>query len=110
MIRLSTVARDGGVYGVTISFKDDAGAAVVPTSATWSLRNGSKAIVNDREDIAIIGLSDSATLVLTGDDLMYSDGAARYITVSWTYDSATLGNGVTDNDEIYFTIENLIGI
>lgn len=107
---LSTSIADGGVGGIVVAFTDTDGTAVTPSSATWSLYNPSQQIVNGREDEVISPLSTSVTIVLSGNDVLYSDGANRRLVVTYTYDSSTLGNGVTDNKEITFNIVNIVGI
>lgn len=109
MTKLTTPANDRSTYIVTVAFLDEDGSAVVPDSAVWSLRSGGGAIVNSREDVAIASLAASVDIVLSGDDLAYSDGAARVLTVEATYTSDA-GVGLPLNDEVRFNITDLQGV
>ncbi len=108
-IVLTDRAREGGAYGVTVSFKDTNGAAVTPDSASWSLYGKTDQIVNSRQDQSIASPSTSNTIVLSGNDLRISDTATRKLVVTYQYDSATLGNNVVDVVQITFEIEAVAG-
>lgn len=108
MTTLSTHAVDGSTYVVTASFTDEAGDSVVPNALTWSLRDGTGTIVNSRDAVSITPAA-SVTIVLQGDDLLYADGATRYLTIEGDYDS-TNGSGLPINAEVKISVDNLVGV
>lgn len=105
---ISTQAVESSTYIVTASFTDENGDAVTPNELTWSLRNGSGTIVNDRDGVSLT--PDTAVeIVLGGADLLASDGSHRYLTVVGTYDSDA-GSDLPIVDECDFAIANLVGV
>lgn len=108
MVTLSTNATDGSTYVVTATFTDEAGDSVVPNTLTWSLRDGTGGIVNSRDEVSLSPAA-SVTIVLQGDDLLYADGATRYLTVEGDYDS-TNGSGLPLTAEVRFSVDNLVGV
>ena len=109
-LTLTTKAREGGVFGVTVSFKDtDSTTAVTPDSASWSLYSKTDQIVNSRTDVSIAAPSTSNTIVLSGNDLRLTDTDKRKLVVTYQYDSATLGNNVVDVVQISFDVEAVAG-
>lgn len=108
MIRVAEPARDAGAYPLTISFYDDTDSPVTPVSIEWDLRNQTGDVINNRQGVSE-SPGTSVTILLSGDDVKYEDGATRFLMVTWTYDSAALGNGVEDRDEVRFAIERLVG-
>jgi hypothetical protein len=107
--QLSTEAIEESTYPVTVSFTDEAGAAVIPTAATWTLSDKNGNVVNSREDVVISSLAASVTIVLSGDDLALSNGRIRKLTIKATYNSS-LGNGLPLKDEVTFLITNLVNV
>jgi hypothetical protein len=107
-VQLALHAKEESTYAVQVRFVDDAGTASVPTSATWTLSDPNENIINSRSNIAITPLAATVTIVLTGDDLaVVANGEERYLLVEAVYDSATLGNGLANNDECRFVIDKL---
>ena len=72
---------------VTVVFLDENGLAVIPLSATWSLTDGEGLVINSRTAVVITPLASSVAIVLSGNDLKYSDGNQRVLTVTATYNS-----------------------
>lgn len=107
--KLSQKANDQSTFVITVSFFDEDGDPVTPNIVQWSLRNENDAIINDRELEDITVPDDTLEIVLSGDDLKYSEGALRALTIYATYDS-TLGNDLPLNDEVTFYIANLRGV
>lgn len=101
--------KESGVIVLTIAFEDENGDPITPTAAVWSLHDWEKAIVNDREDVAISSLDTSVEIVLSGDDLDLgaSDNGLRYFSCAYTYVS-DLGT-LTDIVDGYFQIDDVIG-
>lgn len=99
-----TAANEESTFFVTVEFLDEDGAAITPTSIKWSLRNGGGAIVNDRVDQAETA-APSVTITLKGDDLKYSEGTYRFLTVEAVYGASALPLV----DELKFEIKDLVG-
>jgi len=103
------IANEQSTFIVTVNFLDSAGEAVVPSSATWTLTNERSAIINEREEEVISPLAASVDIVLSGDDLKYSEGTKRIVLVEAIYDSDE-GNDLPLRDQVQFTIANLVAI
>lgn len=99
-----TAANEESTFFVTLEFLDENGNAITPTSIQWSLRNSAGVIVNGREDQAETA-AQSVTITLKGDDLKYSEGAQRFLTVEAVYGAGALPLV----DELKFEIKDLIG-
>ena len=91
-----------------VSFFDEAGAAVVPTSITWSLYNRREVIMNDREDVVVTPTAATVTIITQGDDHVYADGDMRRLVVDALYNSSN-GTGLPLRSEIQYRLENLAG-
>jgi len=108
-VNLSVAARDGSTYVVTLGFKDANGVAVTPKSLTWTLTDAAGLVINAREDVVATPAA-SVALVLSGADLYFDDGPSRVLTVKAIYDSATYGNDRPLNEEIRFSIVDLLKV
>lgn len=94
---LSTPAREGSTYKITVAFKDENGDALEPTTATYTVTRPGGAIVNSLEDVDCFGggaAASSADIVLTGDDLAIEAGergsrVLRTVTVTAEVSSKT---------------------
>jgi len=107
MIKLTKIAAELSAYGITASFCDAAGDAVVPTAITWSLTDLSGAVINSRKDVAVSVLAPSVTIVLRGDDLQLVGDAtrqARLLVVTAVYDDTVLGDDCPVREEIRFIV------
>ena len=105
-------AVERSTYAVTVAFTDDAGDAVTPSSATWTLTDKQGTVVNSRDAVTISGLSTSVTLVLSGADLAVGSpyfGAERVLTIEAVYTS-DLGAGLPLKSETTFTISDLLNV
>ena len=95
-ITLEPNALEDSTYVVTAAFTDEDGIAVVPNTVTWSLKDKSGAVINERTAISETPAS-SVDIVLTDDDLVPgtpdSDVGVILLTVTAPYDSA-LGSGL----------------
>ncbi len=109
--RLAKTALENSTYVVNVAFKDEDGAAEIPTALTWTLTDETGAIVNARSDVAVAVPAASVDIALTGADLALSTyaGLERVLTVEATYTSA-LGAGMTLKDECWFSIEPLVAV
>jgi hypothetical protein len=107
------LAEEGtGVF--TCTFRDEAGAGVTPSSATWTLTDTSGAVINSREDVAISSLAASVNIVLSADDLAISPGFSgaaeeRVLTVEFVYDSDA-GSDLPGKGECRFFIDQLVAV
>ena len=95
---------------ITVSFTNEAGEAVTPASATWTLTKTSGEVVNSREDVSLTPAS-TVNIVLQGDDLALPEGASakRILTVKATYNS-TYGVGLPLNGACSFWVKNLVAV
>ena len=109
MVSLSTVAQDQSTYKLTLTYTDSAGDAVTHTAVTWTMTDRAGTVINSREDVSISSPSTSNDIILSGDDLRYSDGRWRVVTVEATYNS-TGGNGLPLRGECVFSIEDLLNV
>jgi len=104
---LSTVAKEGGTCILTLTFLDEDGNAVTPTSATWTLTDSDGAVVNSRLNVVISALGPTASIVLTGNDL---PSGSHYLeelllTVNAVYDSVAYGNGLPLIGQVIIPVE-----
>ena len=106
-VNLTDMAIDESTFVVTCAFTDEDGTAVVPVSITWTLTNNSGTIINARTNVAVAVPASTINIVLSGDDLKYSDGPIRILTVQAVYDS-TLGAALPLKDSVRFAVEDLI--
>lgn len=100
-----------GTLARTVTFKDESGATVVPTSASWRLTDPYGNVANSRSAVAIDPLTSTVDLVLTGDDLALGGAlrsAIRHWLIQWVYDS-DLGDGLAGAHEIVFEILDFQG-
>lgn len=107
-ITLALSAIDASTYLVRFQFLDEAGAAVTPVTLEWTLTDRRGHIINGR-DWAVITPGSAVDIVLTGDDLLYSDGRYRVVTVRGTYNSS-VGTGLSLTGEAVFEIVDLLNI
>ena len=95
-ITLEPNALEDSTYVVTAAFTDEDGIAVVPNTVTWSLKDKSGTVINERTAVDETPAS-SLDIVLSGDDLdpgaPDSDVGLILLTVTAPYDSA-LGAGL----------------
>jgi hypothetical protein len=106
--RLTTKAKDKSTYIVTCSFKDENGNDVTPNTITWKLTDDAGNIINSRTAQTVTPAA-AVDIVLSGNDLKYSDGPVRILTVEATYNSL-LGTNLPLNEEVKFNISDLINI
>ncbi len=108
MPKLTSIAREGSTYQVTVAFKDADGDVMTPDTATWTLMDGDKTVVNGREDVAIASPTSEEVIVLGAADLVCSGATAhdqRILFVRCTYDS-----GKTSTEEFEFDVKALAGV
>ena len=109
---LTEEAVEQSTYVVPVTFRDENGAAIAPTAATWTLTNEYGVVVNSRADVAISPLAATVNIVLTGADLAMLgelDNRKRLLLVEATY-SSSLGAGLNLRDEIEFSVRPLVGV
>ena len=106
-VKLTTKAVDKSTYVVNCAFKDEDGSAVVPNTLKWTLTDDSGTVINSREDVEVGVPAASYDIVLSGDDLKYSDGRHRILTIEATYDSDA-GDGLPLKESAKFMVDDLI--
>jgi hypothetical protein len=107
---LTTEATEESSYFITVAFKDEDDAAVVPNAGTiyWTMTNEAGTVINGR-DYEPEASASSITIKLEGDDLaiQYEGNAAlRHIVVMWEYDS-DLGNDKPGMAECTFVLRRV---
>ena len=105
---LTKKAVEGSTFVVTLSFTDENGQSVVPNTLSFSLTDLRGNFINDRKNISITPAA-SVDILLSGADLMVTDGKKRILYISGTYNSDA-GNNLPLKDEVNFEIENLVNI
>ncbi len=108
---LPVVANERGTLFMGIPFTDDAGVAVTPDSAVWSLTKTDGTVVNSREDVVISAPSSVEEVVLSGNDLAILDGGeleTREFVVKWTWTRGAVV--VPANSPVRFQVRNLAGV
>lgn len=105
---LTDQATERATYVIDVSFTNEAGVAVVPTAATWTLTDRAGTVINSRSAVSISPLASSVSIVLQGADLALPDmrKRARFVTIEYTYNS-TLGTGLPGKVETEFYIDPL---
>ena len=105
-------ATEQSTYVVTVSFFDTEGNAVAPKLASWTLKDETGTVVNQRAAVDLTPLGTTATVVLTGADLVLPDEPhpTRYLLIEALYDSVLYGNDLNLREEGKFQISNLISV
>lgn len=104
-LTLDAVSRSS--YPVTLTFKDEQGNLISPTSANFTLTDINGKVINSRSEVNIASLSSSVTILLSGDDIDYKNGSKRYLLIQAEYDS-DLGAGLPLRDQVAFYIKKII--
>lgn len=110
---LSTVCKEGSPYLISISFTGEAGSAVTPTTAYYTITDRDGNVVGSLSSVEMSGLSTSVNILLSGADTKISASAAsgqiRICNVEYVYDS-TLASGLTAYNEQWFSIQDLVAV
>lgn len=90
------------------------GIPLVPITLAWTLKNLAGAVVNSRENIEIGSPTSEIEIALSGDDLAVNetngDDGRRVLTLSGTFYSAQHQASFPLVSQLFFTIEDLLGI
>ena len=111
-ITLTAEAVEQSTYIVPVTFRDEQGQAIAPTTATWTLTNEYGVVVNGRTAVPLSPLAATVNVVLTGADLRMMgelDNRKRLLLIEATYNSS-LGAGLHLREEIEFTVRPLVGV
>ena len=104
---ISAAAREGSTFVITCAFKDETGAAVAPTTMTWTLTDTGGTVINSRTNVAISSPTATENIVLGGADLAVINGDRILIlTLEGTYTS-TNGAGLALKEQVQFTVKDL---
>lgn len=114
--KLETRAQEGSSFILksvfTAKFSDGSPPTpFVPNEGlTWTLRDQSGAIVNNRDQVSI-STGGYVVIVLLPADLSLSDDypEKRYLTIQGTYDNEVATN-IPFLDEVEFIVENTVGV
>ena len=102
-------ATDRSSYFIDLSFFDEEGVPTTPVKAVWTLTDKNRVLINNRLEVDIPSVGETAVVVLSGDDLRASDGDSRVFTIEADYDSL-VETGLPLKSELRFTVEDLIAI
>jgi len=112
MQEYTSAVKEKSTFKVTCAWKNAAGTAVTPDSATWKLTDESGTVVNSRTAVSISSPSTTNDIILSGLDLAIlsaTDSGKRILTVEAVYDSDE-GDNLPLKDEYIFYIENLTNV
>ena len=109
MTRLRLRAVERSTYVVRCDLTDEDGAAVVPTSLTWTLTDRAGGVVNSRQDVPVSAPAARVEIVLSGDDLAPRSDPWRVLTVEAVYTSS-LGQDLPLKAACSFALEELAGV
>ena len=103
-------AIQGSTYVAVITFKDEAGDAMTPVSAEWSLYDEKGEIVNSKSQVPIV-VASTVNIVLSGDDIPYDPATSRalVLSIAAVYDG-DYGNNLPLNQEFLIPVEPIIGV
>lgn len=107
MTQLTETPNEGSTIVITVNFLDLDGAAFTPKTCAWSLTLKDGTVINARDRVSATVTGTSHDFVISGDDLLFSEGKDRYFTVEGTYDS-TYGNDLPYREEAKFSIANTV--
>jgi hypothetical protein len=108
---LTEEAVERSTYVVVLTFKDEDGQPVSPTTLTWTLTDGTGTVINERAAVAVTPAS-TINVVLTDEDLALlggMDAGERYLLVEGEYTS-NLGTGLALREEVKFNVRNLVKV
>lgn len=105
-------ATDRSSYVIQIDFTDEAGDAVTPTAATWTLTDGADEVVNSRENIVVSTLASTIHVALSGADLDVDEAGGRTenlrsLVVSASYNSSLTGTLLPIKKAVKFLVTDL---
>lgn len=110
LIVLKDKVNEESVLPLLLTFKDEDGVIMSPTSVKWSLSEADGTIINSRTDVTLSG--PPYNLVLSGDDTAIQgadDNFERRLTIRAVYTSS-YGLGLKLNREIQFFIQPLVNV
>lgn len=106
---LTVMPAEKGTAKVTVTFTDETGASVTPSSVTWTLTDVSGNVINSRQDVSVTP-GASVSFAMHGNDLAISGAdVRRVLLVEWAYTS-TLGSNLPGKAQAVFSIEGLVGV
>jgi hypothetical protein len=108
---IEEVADEGSSFYPTITFLDENGQAMTPTTLKWKLTDPAGNVINGRSEVAVSSPSSSLTIALGDGDLavLGDHTAARIITLWGTYTSTTHGSGRPFTFQVMFNIQPRVG-
>lgn len=103
-------ANERSTYGLTITFLDESGEALTPSSITWTLTDSAGVLINGRDSV-VVSPASSILIVLSGADLPIDPGLStqRVITIEAVY-SSSIGSDLPFKDQVTFGMNDLVAI
>lgn len=104
-------AKERSTLAVDLTFRDEDGSAVAPSSATWTLTDTSGTVINSRSAVSIASPESAETIVLSGADLANTSSVPvqRVLTIEAVY-SSDLGSNLPLKQEIRFLVDPLVAV
>jgi hypothetical protein len=95
-----------------VSFVDESGVAVIPLTATWSLKDVAGTVVNSRSAVSMAPMASTKNITLAVADTTFGASengplAERKLIVEYTYTS-DMGIGLSDKVATRFFIERIL--
>lgn len=102
---LEDPAEENSTYIASVTFKNEYGVDVTPTSASWSLVDKNNNTINSRLNVSITSPSSTEYIVLSGDDLaLWGESYAnRWVVFNARYNSSN-GTGLYLKKSVRFTV------
>lgn len=104
MIEITVTPAQGGAAKATVSFTDEDGASVVPSSVKWTLSDKNGAVINNRSFVTLTPGASVSWLISGADLCIGSYGTDRILTIDALYTS-TLGSNIPLRAQASFSIE-----
>lgn len=107
---LTVMPAEEGTAKVTVTFTDETGASVAPSSVTWTLTDTSGNVINSRQAVSVTA-GASVSFALSGDDLAITNNnnTRRVLLIEAVY-SSDLGSNLPLKAQATFTIAELVGV
>jgi hypothetical protein len=102
-------ATEGSSYPFAVALTDSTGAAMTPTSCSWTLIDKNGAVINSRLNVSMPPATSMPVVLLSADlQCIDSDFNIRILTIKAVYTSS-YGSGLTLNKEYLIPIIPLAG-
>ena len=111
MYMIEELADEGSSFYPTVTFDDELGQSMTPSTLFWKLTDPMGNVINSRSAVTVAVPASSVTIALGGADLevLGDHVATRIITLWGTYTSSNHGAGRPFTFQAQFNIQPRIG-